>query len=167
LRIILFRHGIAIDRDDPSSPVEEDRFLTDEGIEKTRAAALGLARLGVVPDRILSSPWLRARQTAEIAAEALGFDEGRIELSDALLPFSPVSALVELVSVPAAREVVVAGHAPHLDEALSALTEANAVRMKKAAAACIELVDPGFASGRLEWFLPPRALRDLGAGRDA
>jgi len=164
LRIILFRHGIAIDRDDPASPGEEDRFLTDEGIEKTRAAASGLARLGVTPDRVISSPWLRARQTAEIAAEALGFDAGRIELSDALLPFSPASALLELVSVPASREVLVTGHAPHLDEALFALTEASAVRIKKAGAAGIEILDHHFSSGRLEWFMPPRALRELGAG---
>lgn len=163
MRIILFRHGIAIDREDPASPAEEDRFLTEDGVVRTRAAARGLVRLDVAPDRILSSPWVRARQTAEIAADELGFDVGRIELSDALLPFSPASALLDLVSHPAASTVLVAGHAPHLDEALFALTEVSAVRMKKAGAACVELLDPNLSSGRLEWFMPPRALRQLGA----
>lgn len=163
MRLVLFRHGIAIDRDDPASPVEEDRFLTERGIERTRAAAAGLRRLGVSPNRILSSPWLRARQTAEIAAQRLHFDPARIELSESLLPFAPVSALV--AQVIASREVLVTGHAPHLDEVVEELTGARAARLKKAGAACIEVHDTSPGSGQLEWLLPARALRELGRSR--
>lgn len=162
--LILFRHGIAIDREDPESPAEEDRFLTERGIERTEAAARGLARLGLHPDRIMTSPWLRARQTAEIAASELGFAHESIEVTDALLPFAPVSAILDECSVPAAREVLVAGHAPHLDEVIDELLgiQGAGTRLKKAGAAAIEFTEAGHGSGHLEWMLPPRALRELG-----
>lgn len=164
MRIVLFRHGIAIDRDDPDSPVEQDRFLTGRGIERTRAAAAGLVQLGLAPQRMLSSPWLRAQQTAEIAAEALGFDAGRIEVTEALLPFAPVSSLLEEAFGPGAQEILVAGHAPHLDDFLSSLTGSRAIRLKKAGAACVEIPEARPGSGRLEWLMSPRALRELGRG---
>jgi phosphohistidine phosphatase len=163
--LILFRHGIAIDRGDPACPREEDRFLTDEGIKRTESAARGLARLGLHPGRIMSSPWLRARQTAEIAARALDFDEDRIEITDALLPFSPVSAILEETSDSAVRQVLVTGHAPHLDEVLDEVVGIGGyggTRLKKAGAAAVEFTVSSPGAGRLEWFIPPRALRALG-----
>jgi phosphohistidine phosphatase len=144
--LILFRHGIAIDRGNPACPREEDRFLTDEGVKRTEAAARGLARLGLHPGQIMSSPWLRARQTAEIAARALDFDEDRIEIT-------------------AVRQVLVTGHAPHLDEVLDEVVGIGGyggTRLKKAGAAAVEFTVSSPGAGRLEWFIPPRALRALG-----
>lgn len=152
MRIVLFRHGIAIDRADPACPAEEERFLTEEGGARTAAAARGLRQLGVAPDRILSSPWTRARQTAEIAATALGLDAARIEFSEALLPFSPPDELLDLVAMPASLELLVVGHAPHLDEALALLTGGGSARLKKAGAACIETVELARGAGRLPRF---------------
>ena len=165
MRLVLFRHGIAIDREDPACPVEEDRFLTERGVERTAAAARGLVQLQLHPTRILSSPWRRARETAEIAARALGADPAGIELTDALLPSAPVAATVEEIVARAAVEVLAVGHAPHLDLLLAELVGirgSGGSRLKKAGAACIEFTPamPGAAS--LEWMLPPRVLRELG-----
>jgi len=162
--LVLFRHGIAIDREDPDCPAEEGRHLTGRGVERSTAAARGLARLGLHPERIMSSPWLRARQTSEIAAGELGFELERIEITDALLPFAPVSAILEEASLPATGEVLVCGHAPHLDEVIDELLgiRGACARLKKAGAAAIELTDAGPGSGQLEWMMPPRALRELG-----
>ena len=71
--LYLVRHGIAVDRNDPKSPPEPERPLTAKGVQKTRAAALGLQALGAKPDVLITSPYVRAAQTAEIFAEALGF----------------------------------------------------------------------------------------------
>src|SRR5437867_11807016 len=74
MELYFFRHGIAVDRDDPAAPADEDRPLTDDGQRKTRSAAKGLERLELGLDRILTSPWLRAVETADIAAEVLGME---------------------------------------------------------------------------------------------
>ena len=165
MRIVLFRHGIAIDRADPDCPSDQDRELTEDGREKTHAAARGLVQLGVNPDRILSSPWPRARQTAEIAASALDFDPEQIEFSAALLPFASPSSVLNECATPAVREILLTGHAPHLDELLDQLAgvgSASRERLKKAGAAAIEITNPTDGNGRLEWMFPPRELRRLG-----
>jgi len=68
--LYLVRHGIAIDRDDPKCPDEAERYLTEEGIKKTREVAKGVASLIDAPEIILSSPYVRAWQTAELFAAA-------------------------------------------------------------------------------------------------
>ena len=72
MNIYLLRHGIAIDRDDPSSPTDADRPLTAKGLKRMRKAARGLRRLNIPFDAIVTSPFTRARQTADIVAAALG-----------------------------------------------------------------------------------------------
>src|SRR3954462_13841662 len=70
--LCFFRHGIAVDKDDTSVTSDAERPLTEEGTRKTRAAAEGLNRLEARYEKILTSPWVRAKQTAEIVAEVLG-----------------------------------------------------------------------------------------------
>ena len=69
--LYIVRHGIAVDRSDPNSPPDPERPLTARGIKKTRLAALGLAKFDIKPDPFITSPLIRAVQTAEIFAEAL------------------------------------------------------------------------------------------------
>jgi phosphohistidine phosphatase len=71
MNLLIVRHGIAVDRGDPAYPWDDDRPLTAEGIHKFRIAARGLKALGVHPERIVSSPLVRARQTAEILRDAV------------------------------------------------------------------------------------------------
>ena len=84
--LYLVRHGIAVDRTDPKSPAEAERPLTARGVQKTREAALGFRALGAKPEVLITSPFVRAAQTAEIFAEALGFSPEKIRVSDALKP---------------------------------------------------------------------------------
>ena len=95
--LYLVRHGIAIDRADPKSPPEAERPLTAKGVQKTRLAALGLRALGAKPDVLITSPYVRAAQTAEIFAEALGISPEKIRVSEALNPAeNPADTVKEL-----------------------------------------------------------------------
>ena len=58
MELYIVRHGIAIDREDPKCPADPERFLTDEGLEKSRQVAKGVAEVASVPDLILTSPYL-------------------------------------------------------------------------------------------------------------
>src|ERR1700682_4554613 len=96
--LYLVRHGIAIDRADPKSPPEAERPLTAKGVQKTRLAALGLKALGAKPDVVITSPYVRAAQTAEIFAEALGLPTDKIRVSDSLKPTANAADLVKEIS---------------------------------------------------------------------
>lgn len=146
------RHGIAED----SSPLgDSERELTDEGRLKLQLLLSAAKRAGVKPDLILCSPYVRAEQTAELAAQAFGVSE-EPEAEGFLLPFSDVLATWE--EIRALREfssVLLVGHNPHLSELVSALLNSpGAVAMKKGAMACLE-INPASPrpSGSLVWLL--------------
>ncbi|HSY58563.1 MAG TPA: phosphohistidine phosphatase SixA [Terriglobales bacterium] len=160
--LYIVRHGIAVDRTDPNSPPEPERPLTARGVKKTRLGALGLAKMGIKPDLFITSPLIRAVQTAEIVAEALGFAPNKIRASDDLKPAAnPAEFLKELARLKA-KEVMCVGHAPHLDTMISQLAGARGVftSLKKAGVACFE---HGASQGRWEllWLATPKMLRQL------
>ena len=160
--LYVFRHGIAIDRGDPDAPPEAERFLTGKGRRRTRHAAEGLRRIGAAPKLIISSPWTRAVQTAELALEALGLSEQELIFDQDLLPMShPASILRKLADLDV-DEVMLVGHAPHLDLVLDELTDgAPLERLTKAGAACVQLNPQRPGRGMLRWFLPSKGLRRL------
>ena len=163
MRIYLIRHGIAVDREDPKCPPDPKRYLTPEGIKKTRAAMRGLRALMSKPDAIITSPYLRAAETAEIAADELGYPADKIRQSDALLPgAAPSQLLRELVKL-SAEEVMCVGHAPHLDLFIAHCLGARSVvtELKKAGAACLEMEKLAAGSGTLLWLFTSKALRAL------
>jgi phosphohistidine phosphatase len=162
MRLYIVRHGIAIDRDDPKCPADPDRYLTDEGVQKTRKAAEGLAALGADPDLLLSSPYVRAWQTAEIFAAALGYSNGQIRKTDHLLPGAQPAALFrELAKEKNARSVFLFGHAPNVDDVLAAALGVNhhITSMKKAGVALLELKQVSPATGELLWLATPKLLK--------
>lgn len=149
MRLHLFRHGIAIDRDDPACPAEHDRFLTPKGIAKTQAAAQGLRVLGIKPGIILTSPLLRAVQTAEIACEALGYPVKKLQRTETLKSDAKPADLFDELSGIKADEVMCVGHAPNLDEVIAfAIGSHSAVTALKKA---------GLGSLEIESFSPPRS----------
>lgn len=166
MQLILFRHGIAEDR--AADGTDASRALTAEGVEKTRAAAAGLARLIERPDAILTSPKVRAMQTAQIVGEALGRPP---EVLHALAGES-----VERVHQALARRrealLIAVGHEPTLSRLIERLCTggeaAGFIELKKAGAACLDapLSDQGtVGSARLLWLATPRMLRSLAAER--
>jgi phosphohistidine phosphatase len=160
--LYLVRHGIAVDRTDPKSPPEAERPLTAKGVQKTRSAALGLKELGAKPDALLTSPYVRAAQTAEIFAEALGCPPQKIRASEALKPAGNPAEIIREISQLKVKEVICFGHAPHLDQMIAQLSGARGVftGLKKAGVACFE---QAARNGRWEliWILTPKMLRQL------
>jgi phosphohistidine phosphatase len=163
MMIYLFRHGLAIDREDPECPPDPKRFLTRKGVEKTRAAAMGLRALGLATEMILSSPYVRAMQTAELAAEALEFPRARITQTDALLPPAHPAQLMKVLANTKASAVLCVGHAPNLDEVIAYALGAQAsfTALKKAGAAGLEMESLSPGKGTLLWLHTPKSLRLL------
>lgn len=161
MQLYLVRHGIAINREDPDSPPEAERFLTEKGIQKTRAAAEGLKALELEPAALLTSPYLRAVQTAEIFCEVLGLRSLKLRRTDALLPEAAPADLFRELRRLHAREVMCFGHAPNLDLLIAHAAGAprQITELKKAGVACLAL--PGHAPGQgsLVWIATPKMLR--------
>lgn len=162
--LYLLRHGVAVDREAPDCPPDPQRPLTREGSEKARLAIAGLRRLGVKPGTIVSSPLLRAMQTAEIAAELLGHAKDKIRRTPALEPSADPADLLRELAKMKAEEVLCAGHAPHLDELIAHAVGARTpfTSLKKSGAACLEFESFAAGRGMLLWLYPPKVLRCLG-----
>lgn len=163
-RLYLFRHGIAADPGDPAYPNDPDRPLTEEGRRKTAAAAEGFAELEPQVSLVLSSPYLRALETAAIVMKALELSRDKLKTTDALIPSAEPQLLFTELSRAGASEVLCAGHAPNLDLVLAyALgVKGRAVTsLKKAGAAALEITSWKNGQGRLLWLLPPKTLREL------
>jgi phosphohistidine phosphatase len=160
--LYIVRHGIAIDRDDPKAPPEAERYLTEEGVERTKQVAKAIAALGVHADLMISSPYVRAMQTAAVFAKALGYPEQKIRETESLLPGAePGVFLRELAREKNASSVFCFGHAPHVDALLAAAINAQRqiTSMKKAGVACVELKRVSPPNGQLLWLLTPKLLR--------
>jgi phosphohistidine phosphatase len=160
--IHLLRHGIAVDRADPDCPPEAERYLTKKGKLRSREAARGLAWLSIEPDLVLTSPWLRARQTADIAVEEIGC-KARPETSDALLwDAAPARLLKQLVERKPESALCV-GHAPHLDVFIAYLVgcELPLTELRKAGLAVLHADRLAPGRGVLLAIYPPRVLRQL------
>ena len=141
--IWLLRHGDAAD----GSP-DGDRPLTERGEEQSRAAGAALRALGVELDACLSSPKVRAADTARLACEQLGGME--VQLEDAL-GGGPFDA--ESLAAPYGEEVLLVGHDPDFSMAIHTLTGAQ-VRMKKGGLAAVN-------KGELVVLLRPREIAGL------
>src|SRR5690349_16214865 len=121
MEIYVVRHGIAIDREDPKCPPDPERYLTEEGVEKTKRVAAGVAALSATADVLLSSPYVRAMQTAEIFATALDYPKQKIRRTDLLLPGAePTLLFRELARDKQASTVFLFGHGPNVDDVLAA-----------------------------------------------
>jgi phosphohistidine phosphatase len=165
VRIVLLRHGIAVDRDAEDCPSDAGRPLTPRGRARTRAAVAGLAALDVRPRRVATSPFLRARQTAELALELLAPHERDVVALDVLVPGGdPRAVLAWLGTLDPGGDVLCVGHAPNLDLLLALLVGAGRPlsRLRKAGAACVELPSAQPGSGELVWLAPARLLRRRG-----
>jgi phosphohistidine phosphatase len=162
MELYIVRHGVAIDREDPKCPADPERFLTEEGIEKSRQVAKGTAKVASVPDLMLSSPYLRAFQTAELFAEELEYSKHKIRKTDLLLPGAePMQLFRELARDKDHSSVFVFGHAPHLDELIATAigTKHHISSLKKAGVAFVELKRLVPPSGELVWLATPKLLR--------
>ncbi len=157
--LYLIRHGLAEERGD-RWPDDNKRPLTDEGISRMRKATRGLARLGVTVDVVLSSPLVRARQTAEIVAA--GFDPRPSLVNiDSLAPDGSYAAIVaDLEKHGRKTRIALVGHEPAVGELAARLIGSrHPLELKKGAVCRIDLdeIPPG-GPGGLRWLLTPKIL---------
>lgn len=160
--IYLIRHAIAAERGD-AWPDDHKRPLTDDGIARMRKAARGLARAEVVLDVVLTSPLVRARQTADIVAAALDARPSIVTI-ESLAPGAAYAALMADLEKHARKpRIALVGHEPGIGELAARLIGSrHAIEFKKGAVCRIDLDQiPPQGPGRLRWFLTPRLLRAI------
>ena len=148
----------------PEFPDDDERPLTSDGIERMRVQAAGLRELRVHLDRVLTSPLVRAAQTAEILASGVGCTEALVTV-DALRPGGRYDAVMAALGrLGHDRAVALVGHMPSIGEIAARLIGAKEpLPFKKGAVCCVETdALPPAGPSRLQWFLPPRALRAIG-----
>ena len=151
--LYFLRHGRA-----EHTPGREDaaRRLTDEGEAQLRAAAPLWRQLKVRPQVVLTSPLVRAVQTAELLCEGLGSKKRPVE-DDRLRPGAGWDDLARaLADHPSAQRVMFVGHQPDLGSAVELLTGADAIRLRPGSLACVEFPrapEPG--RGEIAWLLDP------------
>ena len=167
MRLIIIRHGIAEDKEvwERTGHSDDERPLTEEGRRKMILNAKGLRRAIDSIDLLATSPLVRARQTAQIVADA--FKVTRIETTKALVPDAPMREFDEWLGRHGDMKVVAAvGHEPHLGTLATWLMtdiEDSRVDLKKGAACMLEFEGkPESGGGRLCWSIAPGQLRDLG-----
>ena len=161
--LYILRHAIAAQRAVGGLTKDSDRPLTAEGRQKLRRVARAMVRLELDIDLIVSSPFVRARQTAEIAADALRLRE-KLQYSEHLTPQGKHEDLITCLKHldPAPDSVLLVGHEPYLSGLVSLLvggTRGLSITLKKAS--LCKLTVTGLALGRcaiLEWLLTPKQL---------
>lgn len=164
--LLVLRHAIAFPRDASRWPDDSQRPLTAEGVRRARRAAAGFKRLGKGPAFVMTSPLVRARDTAKIFAQAARWPEA-VEC-DALAPDGEVEEVLAALRERGGKAgcAAVIGHQPHLGRLVALCLrggpQPEAIELKKSAIACLQFEGPPRA-GRavLEWLLAPRILRRL------
>jgi phosphohistidine phosphatase len=157
--LLLVRHADAGDRNSVQWPDDRERPLTDKGRKVQRRVSRALARFELVPTLILTSPWTRAAQTAEVMIETLGLAPA--------VPCEPLAEAPDLIRLTdyvgeqgSEARVAMVGHSPWIEE-LSAILlggTAAAVRIDfpKSGVMGIDLAKLAPGAGELQFFVRPR-----------
>jgi phosphohistidine phosphatase len=161
--LYLMQHGANLPKeaapDEPLSPI---------GVEQVSKTALVTAELGIAFDTILTSPKLRARETAEIMARATGFPEQSIMTTPDVKAMTPAHQTVERIdSLVDAHSVLIAGHMPNLAKLASLLItgdDRQRVAVQNSGLICIEIPGPRARHGTLIFSLTPKHIALMAKG---
>jgi len=162
MELLIIRHAIAVARDRHRWADDAARPLSPVGVRRSRKAASGLKELCKTPDRLLTSPLLRARQTAKILTQVAGWPQA--EVAPELKPGKAAAAVLTLLAKDRSQRIAVVGHQPDLSALLTACVLGNhsvlPIDMKKNAVACLSFDGRArFGSAVLKWLATPRMLR--------
>jgi len=158
-QLCFLRHADAGDPEAWQGP-DEARPLSSKGEKQSRRLGKFLAEIGFEPDAIITSPKLRARQTAELVAEVLGRDVTVDERLAGGLDAVAIEAMLFDAGEP--QRPVLVGHDPDFSDLAAWLIGSGHLPLKKGAFVRIDTVRPlSEASGTLRWLVPP----DLLSGR--
>lgn len=166
MELIILRHAIAFPRDAKRWPDDAERPLTLEGAKRARRAAAGLKGIVRRPVLVLTSPLVRARDTAAIFSQAARWPEAAE--CEALSPGASAEEALEALRRQGGKAecVAIVGHQPHLGRLLALCVRGNArpegFELKKSAVVCLQFQGPVRAGqGMLTALFPPRALRKI------
>jgi phosphohistidine phosphatase len=161
MTLYFLRHGIAVEEGD--WPGEDfDRPLSHEGMELLSREARGMADLALGIGLILASPYLRAWQSAEIAARGLGL-LGALERAELLSPGFDAKKLAALLAGQArAKALLLVGHEPDFSRTIGKLIGGGRVSCKKGSLLRLELDELAPPRGELLWSLPAAVLARIG-----
>lgn len=162
--LYFMRHAEAGELDPRRWPDDSERPLTPEGVEQARKAAKGLRQSGLRVTKIYSSPYVRAKQTAEAAAKELKFD-GKISFTDALTPHGDFDELKDILrGLGKDEKVLLTGHEPSISAFVSRLLVMDAglpIQFDKAAVCRLDVTGRSPLETSLRWFLTPRLAKKL------
>ncbi len=164
MNLYILRHGLAVEPGAPGYAKDADRPLTPKGERKMWQIAEAMEALDLSFDLMLSSPYLRARQTADIIAEAFNARK-KLEFSETLTPAGSPKRLIEFLLglKPLPENVLLVGHEPYLSGLISLLVagdERLCVTLKKGGLCKLnaESLTPGRCAA-LEWLLTPGQMK--------
>jgi len=162
MEIYILRHGIAVDRGTPGYKKDGDRPLTEDGVQKIRQVAEAMLAMELKFDLILSSPYVRAAETAKIVAGEL--DE-EVTFTNFLLPEGNPLELIREINDNKPQSVLLVGHEPDLSRLMSLLISGDseaAIELKKGGLSKLTAEKLMFGQcATLHWLLTPKQLRSL------
>ena len=164
--LFLLRHGIAVDRGTPGFEDDSLRPLTPKGATRIHRIAQAAKAMRLKFDLILSSPYLRAQQTAHTFASFYGIEE-RLRLTANLVSQESGAALVGEIheTYGDALSILLVGHEPYLSSLTSMLLtgDENQVLVFKKGGLCKLSVDELYYGrcATLEWLITPRQMLNL------
>jgi phosphohistidine phosphatase len=158
VELYLLRHADAVDPTDAPG-ADAQRPLTDLGRRQAQQLGRFLASRGVSVDAIVSSPKLRAAETARLVAEPLG---RQVRTDDRLAEGLDLDALAAVIDDAAGKRVLVVGHDPDISDVCASLCDARELALKKCALARLDASLPlRPAEAVLRWLLPPEVIGPL------
>lgn len=165
--LYILRHAIAEVRDENAYPDDSLRPLTAKGKKKMVKIAENLRDMGVQIDLILTSPYVRAHETAGIVQEAFALKKKQLVFSDHLAPSGFAKDLIAEINENYPLEnLMLVGHEPYLSELIAVLVSGNpamSVTMKKGGLCCLSADKLAYEQcATLEWLLTPAQLTRLG-----
>ena len=159
MQLYLLRHAIAVERGTPGYENDAERPLTPKGRRKLEKIVEALQDSGLVLDQVISSPYLRARETAHVVAKAYKL---KVALCEHLAPGMDHYGLKQELAetYPQAVNLMLVGHEPDLSELTCSLIGAPSYALaglKKGGLACLNL--PSWESlASLEYLVTPKTL---------
>jgi phosphohistidine phosphatase len=163
MNLYLLRHGIAVDPSSPRFAKDAERPLTPKGRRRLQQVAEAMSVMKISFDVVLSSPYLRAKQTAEIVAKPLKRQK-KLKFTDELVPGGNPKSLIQHLNElrPMPKNILLVGHEPYLSKLIALLTAGNTnmeIDLKKGGLCKLETDSLRYGRcATLEFLLAPRQM---------
>lgn len=160
MKLYLVRHGIASERIGGAILNDSQRPLTDEGRSELKVVGQALKKLNIAPDLVISSPLVRAKQTAEVLMDVLS-RKVELKITDSLAPGGTAQEVYRFMkNLSGFEEAMLVGHEPDIGRLAATLLWAGPeldVPFKKAGVLRVDVADlPPSLPGTLKWFITPK-----------